>query len=323
MLGAIELWLLRPVAALGAVLVGTTLLLSAVGCSAPVKRNVTATSEEWRADGFTGRRLITRNFEIMTTARDEDFVAGLPRFVEAAHREYAALLPPRTEATSPLRIYVFGTRAEWSRFVADRFAARQSVYARIRSGGFTEGAVSVCFYTDRSSALATIAHEGWHQYTYLHGETSMPAWLNEGLACRFESFTWAGDEPRFTPRQNTFRINALREAVQRDLLLPLPSLAATNSAEVVGADNSIRTQTYYAQAWALVDFLMHGGSSRCRHGFDDLLAAITDGTYRARITAANVTGAGGADAPFAVFLGVSPTELEAEYRDHVIRLTGL
>ena len=49
---------------------------------------------------------------------------------------------------------------------------------------------------------------------------------------------WGRLEGAFTPQHNTFRINSLREAVQRDELLPLTQIVRTDAGEVIS--NSIR-----------------------------------------------------------------------------------
>jgi len=301
-------------------------LFHVVGCaSAPSKPVPTARFAAWTGEGFNGRRISTDHFEIISTLADAALEEGLPTFLEDAYQTYAKtlpidgtgqvsirgatgrLLPAAAQAdeppvapeldqyaidsapNQPLTTYVFGLRDEWLRFTRVRFPQRSEVYARIRSGGFTEGTTSVSFYTNRGVTLATLAHEGWHQYVNARLDRPIPAWLNEGLACTFESFDMKKGRPHFDPRRNSFRINSLREAIQSDTLLSLREIVDTDAGEVILNDRSQTTDTYYAQAWALITFLRYGAGGRYAASFDRMMSDIADGTFHARISAARLT----------------------------------
>ena len=285
-----------------------------------------ATMQPWSQEGFTGRRITTAHFDIISTIRDPEFEIALPTFVEAAYKRYEATLPPPGGADTKLTMYVFGTRTEWERFTRRRFPVRYPIYSQIHAGGFTEGDVSVSFYPNRAATLATLAHEGWHQYVGSRFDSPIPAWLNEGLACAHEAVQFAGSEPRFTPRHNTFRINNLREAVRMDTLLSLDQIIATDAGRMIGGGDARRTETYYAQAWALVDFLRHGAGGRYADAFDRLLADIANDTFRVHLSAARLGMTDGAPAlgelAFQTYFGGPSSGAADEYYDHLIRVTG-
>ncbi|MFH1109845.1 MAG: DUF1570 domain-containing protein [Planctomycetota bacterium] len=301
--------------------------LAVFGC-APRSPSVAVVKSAWSDDGFVGRRFVTDHFEINSTLTDAEFEAALPAFVEAAYRRYEATLPTAGRPEHKLTMYVFGTRSEWERFTRRRFPARAAVYARIRSGGFTEGDTSVSFFMNRSATLATLAHEGWHQYVGSRFAFAIPAWLNEGLACYHEAVEYAGSEPTFNPRRNTFRINTLREAVQTGKLLPLRRIVDTDAGEVISQEHSGVTQVYYAQAWALVTFLRHGGGGKYAKDFDRLLSDIADGTFPVRLSAAKLSAGDRGDvtvgsAVFEAYFGHKAEDLADEYHDHLMRVTAL
>jgi len=306
--------------------IGFLAALAISGC-APRSPSVAVVKSAWSDDGFVGRRFVTDHFEINSTLSDAEFEAALPAFVEAAYRRYEATLPTAGRPEHKLTMYVFGTRLEWERFTRRRFPARAAVYSRIRSGGFTEGDTSVSFFMNRSATLATLAHEGWHQYVGSRFAFAIPAWLNEGLACCHEAVEYAGRQPTFDPSHNTFRINSLREAVQTGKLLPLRRIVDTDAGEVISQEHSGVTQVYYAQAWTLVTFLRHGGGGKYAKDFDRLLSDIADGTFPVRLSAAKLTGSErnstsvGA-AAFEVFFGHAPEELAGEYHDYLVRTAG-
>ncbi len=311
-------------------LLGSPLLavaLVSLGCAGAESTNVAISVEGWSDGGLTGQRLTTDRFEIISSLGDTEFEAALPGFMEAAYERYQSTISPPGRNEDKLTMYVFGTRSEWKRFTRSRFPDRYGIYSRIRAGGYTENDISVSFYVNRAVTLATLAHEGWHQYTGLWFDTSLPPWLNEGLACYHEGFEFAGEVPRFTPRRNTFRINDLRRAIQRDTLLSLRELVDTDAGEVISRRPTGATQVYYAQAWALVTFLRHGVGGRYAKAFERLLLDITDRTFLIRVGATRLSVPNGADmsdgaAAFHAYFGASPDALQAEYYEHLVRVAG-
>ena len=297
------------------------------GCRAPGPGVVDFTCQEWSQNGLTGRRLTTDHFEIVSTLRDAEFENALPGFVEAAYRRYEATLPVTGGEGPRLTMYVFGTRFEWERYTQRHFPTRYEIYRRIRNGGFTEGDLSVSFFTNRAATLATLAHEGWHQYVGSRLAAPIPAWLNEGLACYHEAVEFVGPKPRFTPRHNTFRINALREAVRRDELLSIRELVDTDAGQVISYDRGWIARVYYAQAWALITFLRHGDGGRYAGRFEQMLRDVAEGTFSVQISAAALTTPGRSDitlgqAAFRQYFGRSPEDLQEDYYDYLVRVCG-
>lgn len=273
--------------------------------------------------------MVTEHYEIISTLRDEEFEAAMPRFLEDAYQQYADTLPPRSGSTTRMTTYVFGSRSEWARFTGRRFPERYEVYARIQTGGFTEGETSLSFYANRSALLATLAHEGWHQYLAATIDQPIPAWLNEGLACYHEALEWIGESPKFTPQRNTFRMNALREAVQRNRLIPLRELLAVDAGWALSHDHREVAQTYYAQVWALMVFLRDGDDASRAKAFEKMLAEIAAGSFSARVSATQLTTAhdgsalGFGESVFRAYFEASPEALDTEYRGFVEQLAGL
>ncbi len=294
------------------------------GCSAR-SASVDVTSTPWAESDFTGRRWDTDHFVIHSTLADAEFEAAVPAFLESAYGRYEQTFAGPPPSIGKLTTYVFGSRVEWERFTRRRYPARADLYGRIRSGGFTEGTTAVLFFVNRSATLATLAHEGWHQYVSARFDFPLPAWLNEGLACYHEAVEWSGATPSFTPDRNSFRLYALREALQRGELIPLRELLETDAGEIIRHRHPGVSQTYYAQAWALVTFLRHGAGGRHAKSFDRLLADMASGAYRVHAGAARLSAVEGVARTAAVFesyFNIAPDQLEPEYRDHIVRVAG-
>jgi hypothetical protein len=291
--------------------------------SQPVEREV----GPWRFDGVEGRRVLTPHFAIYSTLADTPLEEALPDYLEAAYREYAALVPPKAGKAERLETYVFDQRSQWERFTARRFPGRFHVYRQITAGGYSEGTVCAVYYIRRPYTLSVLAHEGMHQYLAQNSDVRLPAWLNEGLATYCESFELPGGAVRFTPKRNTFRTNALREALQAGSVLRLREMLATDAGAVIVQGQSVKTRTYYAQAWALVMYLRHGAMGRYAGGFNRLMRDLATGeaptmAQAAKIRAQEPAATSFGEAVFRAYITEDLDLFEEEFEGYLYGLAG-
>jgi len=296
-----------------------------LGCAGVTPARIHVVQQPWSWEGFSGRRLTTAHFNLISTLGDLELEEALPELMEELYERYEATITPSTDGADRLTVYVLGTRNEWERFSRRKFPDRFTIYSKITSGGFTEGDTSVSFYSGRAATLAALAHEGWHQYVGSRCRARIPAWLNEGLACYHEAIEFPDTGPEFTPRRNTIRIENLRTALQQDNLLALRDLVNTDAGAIISNNNSNLTHTYYAQLWALVTFLRH--DARHARAFARLLEDLSDGTFQVRVSAATLSGRGKAamsegEAALFAYFGASPESLQSAYFNHVVRTVG-
>ncbi|MGD2110420.1 MAG: DUF1570 domain-containing protein [Phycisphaerae bacterium] len=303
----------------------TVLVLWAlVGCTSPGPRQAGAfTTTPWIEDGLTGRRLVTEHFDIWSTLGDVEFELALPSFLEFAYRRYTELVPPLPDAGPRLNVYVLGTASEWAHFVTVHQPPGVEIHALVRVDGFTHGGLSACHYTDRATTLAALAHECWHQYVNACSTSPIPAWLDEGLGCSFETLQITGGVRNFGPEHNTIRLNGLRKAIAEQRLLPLKQLVNSDATTVSRYYNTDLTQTYYAQVWALVTYLRHGADRKHAKSFDRLLEEIAAGRFMARVSAFKLHEPGAGDLTFgeavlAAYFGASPDRLHEDYIRYLV-----
>lgn len=184
----------------------------------------------------------------------------LPDFLEAAHQLYVELLPVAEPAPTRSNLYIFRSRNQWEEFTRGFSPRRADTYLRIRSGGYAEPNGTVLYYLRRHYTFAVIAHECLHMYVYRnYDQNVVPPWLNEGLACYCEGHEWNEYTPAFTPGTNRYRMNAVRRALVSGSLFKIEEMLATNAGQVLRFSPK-RVSVYYAQAWSLVAFLIHGGT---------------------------------------------------------------
>lgn len=299
----------------------TAALGALAGCtSAADPAAVAVQRHAWTQSSPDGVQLITPHFDIRTTVRDALLRETLPGFLEAAFAEYTRLLPPLKNDVSPLPVYLFDTREEWARFTRRFTPANAYTYLHIHAGGYTDHqtAASVTFDLGRDHTLSLLAHEGFHQYVARYRTQPLPPWLNEGLACQFETFTLAGDRPTFTPRNNLIRLSSLREALTApNSLAPLPELLAMNAGHAV-RQTGTPAPIYYAQLWSTILYL-RDRSCPYAAGFRALLAdagtpRLADAVRTCRATTLGHANLSDAEATFHCYITPNLDEFAARYR---------
>lgn len=267
------------------------------GCSHSVGyKPVEFSQNEWVSpSGSAGVQMVTEHYDLRVTSEDLLLRQHLPVFMETAFEAYSSTIQPSGQNVDRMVIYLFGTRDEWAAFTRVAYPAQAEVYLHLQAGGYTDqpSATAVTHDLGRDRCLSLLAHEGFHQYVARHLDRSLPAWLNEGLACQWEGFKLVEGRPVFTPKQNLLRRNSLRAALTvKDTFIPLPKLLAMHAGEAVVHTGQV-AQSYYAQVWALILFLQHGANGEHARAFRELLAdAGTDrldaavSAYRAATPAA-------------------------------------
>jgi hypothetical protein len=251
-------------------------LLLLGGCAAGTSSSsVQYKSEDWAFGDVKGSRLTTEHYVLCTTCKSRPLVASMPAFVESCWTAYSHLVPPRLPPDKPMETYLFQSRWEWERFTEQFAPQRADTYKRIRSGGYSERGITVSHYGSRRSTLSTLAHEGLHQYLEATRGDFVPAWLNEGLATRFEAFDLdANGRPIFTPDKNYLRLDYLRTALASKSLLSLRDILGTHAGIEI-QKQSTHVATYYSQVWSLVLYLLQPPRTNPYHdGFQKLLAEL-------------------------------------------------
>ena len=230
--------------------------------------------EPWKFGGVEGRRVISEHYEIFSTLSDERLLGAFPELMENGFAFYRSLVPPSRESNRRMQVYLFATRPQWVQFTKRFTGPRAVSFLRIRNGGYSERGVTAIKFVSHQTTFPLMAHEGFHQYLYHHVGRWAPAWLNEGLAVACEGQRWNGMRlASFDLRHNPVRRNRLADAILREELFPLRELLATHAGRVI--QRSTRAVgTYYAQLWALVNFLRDGEDGKYAGGFANMLANL-------------------------------------------------
>lgn len=248
----------------------------------------------WTGEEFGGNLdgsiIATPNYRLHSTLRDESLERLLPRYMEAAFDHYRTAIVELPLPPEPLKTYIFGSRSEWNRFTEFKLPFREAQsMLQLRRGAYTADSEVVLHDLGRTDTLFLTAHEGWHQYTQSVFRESLPIWLEEGIATYMEGHRFDSEAgvATFMPWRNLERYGELRARARRGGLIPLEELV-DRSPQAFLEGGSNRLLTYYAQVWALTQFLVHGENGRYRPGLERLLVDAVDGRVSSRI--ASVAG---------------------------------
>ena len=248
----------------------------------------------WRGEEFGGNLdgsiIATPNYRLHSTLRDDSLERILPRYMEAAFDHYRTAIVELPLPPEPLKTYIFGSRSEWNRFTEFKLPPREAQsMLQLRRGAYTADSEVVLHDLGRTDTLFLTAHEGWHQYTQSVFRESLPIWLEEGIATYMEGHRFDSEAgvATFMPWRNLERYGELRARARRGGLIPLEELV-DRSPQSFLENGSNRLLTYYAQVWALTQFLVHGENGRYRAGLERLLVDAVDGRVSSRI--ASVAG---------------------------------
>jgi hypothetical protein len=304
---------------------GATLALLP-GCQAISPREPVAfTTEEWSYKGSPGTMLTSQHYILRTTCASKPLITSMPAFLETCWEAYAELVPCQASPDKPLETYLFQSRWQWERFTEEFSPQRAETYKRIRSGGYSERGVTVSHYGSRRTTLSTLAHEGLHQYLEATRGNRIPAWINEGLATKFEAFDLdSHNRPVFTPDRNYLRLNHLRAAVRANTLVPLKDILGTHAGIEIQKQTS-RVADYYAQVWSITLFMLQPSMTNPYHdGFRKLLDELGTDTMvrnaRAYLAADTDGNMSEGEAVFRAYITDDFEKFEADYEAFLRKL---
>ncbi len=326
---------MRLTAALACSLCAT--LVAAPGCSSSsgVRPTVLGVAgeedggiETWEFAGATGSIIRTANYRIHTTSDSEELLLRFPVFVEAALQHYRSIIVDLPAPDRRLDSFVFSDRPQWIAFTGQLMGDRASQYEQIRRGGYSTGGRAVFWDIGLFDTMAIAAHEGWHQYTQRTFKDSLPVWMEEGLGTFMEGHRWRGRVPEFLPWSNPERFDQLRRAYYRDQLIPLDKLLESRPEDMLGGRNT-EVLNYYAQVWALMQFLNEGEKGKYHERLQTMLLDAGKGQIRQRVSATMRKRAQGGSRPsmaegnaalFGVYFNDDLEAAQAEYLDFISQI---
>jgi hypothetical protein len=264
---------------------------------APAEESLSAAAAErhpWSFHGTKGVLYSTPHYRLYTTSERSWIEEDAATFVEMALKHYRSVIAELPPPSRPLDVYIFDTREQWQEQTRQIMKEQASLYLNLGRGGYATRGTAVLYDIGFSDTFSILSHEGWHQYTQTVFKHPLPTWLEEGLATFMEGRLHApGGEIRFDPWSNAQRRAALERASRvsrrtgQDRLIPLVELLDKSPQDFL-EDDSGDLLTYYAQVWALAQFLVYGEDGRYREGLARALKDAEQGRLVSGIMNASI-----------------------------------
>lgn len=142
------------------------------------------------------------------------------------------------------------------------------------SAGVFTGSVLLALAGEKTDLQTwhTIQHEGFHQYVYSVIGSSLPIWLNEGLAEYFGEGLFTGDG-FVTGLVPPWRLARVQKTLKAGDFVPLRSMMNLPTDEW----NAKLSVNNYDQAWSMVQFLAHADDGRYQRAFGAFIADVGRG----------------------------------------------
>lgn len=235
------------------------------------------TTAPWTWVEQPARVLRTANYSIYTTIDDPEVLDYLSQIMQGALAMYQQIAPDVKPGPRSMDCYIFHWRSEWEQYTMRFGGPDAKVFLQIRNGGYTLGDRYVAYYYGRLNTYSVAAHEGWHQFAGRNFKGRLPPFLEEGIACMFETIQWDDKLPRWNLSVNRDRVQQLRKAIERNSLIPLDKVCGMHAGDVVG-EGAEKIDAFYAQAWAFARFLYESDNGRFRPALRKWIAETADGT---------------------------------------------
>lgn len=247
-----------------------TVLLLALLATPFTPTIVTATSqtrESWRS-------VRTNNLFVIGNA-DPEKLRQVAAWLEFFHSAFARLVSRNVlDQSVPTTVVLFRDEASFTPF-KPLYQGRPANVAGFFQPGEDVNYIAISLDPGERDPFST----AFHEYVHLHLKDNVPGtplWLNEGLAEFYGTMQFSGGEATLGAPQNHY-LRLLREQE----MLPLATLFSigTNSPHY---NEQAKSGVFYGQSWALVHYLMLGGSSNRQDQFKRFLQLVSRGDAPAK-----------------------------------------
>lgn len=215
--------------------------------------------------------LSSPRYVIYTTFAERKRRNALAQVLEGAYIQYQLFAPTTPLDDRPMHCFIFAKRTEWEEFTDRQTGRDAAMYLQIPRGGYTIDDWFAAWSDTDQGLFNTAAHEGWHQYVARNFQGRLPPFLEEGIACLFETVRIERGLPRWNTSLNPLRAQMLRRAAEEGHVWRLDELIALDAGHVVQTLRP-RINAFYAQSWAFARFLNEAEGGRYRPMLQEFLA---------------------------------------------------
>ncbi|MCC7147309.1 MAG: DUF1570 domain-containing protein [Phycisphaeraceae bacterium] len=194
-----------------------------------------------------------------------------------AYRQRFGSLPQRGQGR--MSLYLFARRQTYQDFLS-----RHQINAPGTGGIFfitPQVKALATFIEDqpRSRVFATLQHEGLHQFVFNYIGPGLPIWANEGMAQYFETALMIRGK-LMLGLTDPFSLWLVQDALAAQTTVPLAQVLAISDDDWRAAlfQDEKHANLLYAQAWAMIYFLVHGDGGKYLPSLNQYLLLVSQGT---------------------------------------------
>ena len=237
------------------------LLLALAGCvettapSREITLSVPHQKQKWETPYGDGLALTSSHYRIFTTVTRPELLNSLPGFMEAAYQNYLSLTGLPGNSSHAMPVYMLANRPQWAALTQRLVKENLNLYLSIETGGYCYKGVCVFWDAGGIVTYAVASHEGMHQFLLSTVKDNLPMWVEEGLCTMAEGFNLQRSSVGFTASRNPLRMDSLRGAIVQNRQIELSRLLAMDAGDTVGGVTMDAAVEYYAQLWALMQFV--------------------------------------------------------------------
>lgn len=203
-------------------------------------------------------RLKSANFDMLSCGNERDSTQMLVELEQFRTFFFSLFHAGRAHDIRPL-IFVFSNQKQFEKYAPRLPNGKAKELSGIFLNSFTEHRIAMVYQKD-GGELGTIFHEYVHALVQARVSGGIPLWFNEGIAEVYSTFEVKGDDIKFGKAHgdHVFRL-------QNTPLIPLSTFFAVDH-DSPYYNEELKMNAYYAQAWALMHFIVCGQNSGAATG---------------------------------------------------------
>ncbi|MQY76126.1 MAG: tetratricopeptide repeat protein [Spirochaeta sp.] len=176
--------------------------------------------------------------------------------------------------SSPLNVRIFRDKETFNGYLQEISAETQADFVLVSFSDPRKNEL-VCFDAPENKFNTSLLHQGFIQYLKALAPDT-PIWLRTGLAAYLENATYNPEERRFVWKANLAWLETLQKIISDEKSSHRLGIAELTSLSHEAA--SFRLESFYAQAWGLVHFLIQSPEKKYNRIIWDAVAALNSNT---------------------------------------------
>jgi len=206
----------------------------------------------------------------------EEFSQETAQFMEGFFELYTAYLhfDPKSLSSS-MKVRIFSDKTAYDAYLQSTIRETRGSFVFLQYPDPKKSELIGYFTEPLDSFRKKIIHHGFVQY--IKGFIpNPPLWLQKGFAVYFENCSYDAGTGKVTFHPNHSWVETLRSKIAQDASLSNPELfIPVQNLLYIDQDAAVRNlESFYAQSWGLIDFLIHSPKKNYNRLLWDAIAAL-------------------------------------------------